>query len=117
MNNLFIENSLNLDLKKLINIFITGDALFTINKVRSLINDNDKVLIIEDSPHMVSLNSYFIVKDSIVYNGLNIPYDFDGKPYRAIEEFIKENHNFEIDRSKERFLLTWNPKGFLKRIK
>jgi cephalosporin hydroxylase len=110
--------------------FITGDALFVINKVKKFINKNSKVLIIEDSSHMygntlgilnlysefVSINSYFIVEDSIISNGLDFPEDFEGGPFRAIEEFIKENKNFEVDRSKERFLLTWNPKGFLKRI-
>ena len=36
---------------------------------------------------------------------------------RHCANFIKENENFAIDRSKEDFLLTWNPCGFLKRIK
>lgn len=110
--------------------FITGDALFTINKVKTFINNTDRVLIIEDSSHtyentlgilylyssLVSLNSYFIVEDSIISNGLDFSHDFEGGPYKAIEKFINENNDFEIDRSKERFFLTWNPKGFLKKV-
>ena len=41
---------------------------------------------------------------------------FEPGPYEAIEKFTEENKNFEIDREKESYLITWNPKGYLKRI-
>jgi len=34
-----------------------------------------------------------------------------------VEEFLATNKNFERDRSRERFLLTFNPGGWLKRVK
>ena len=34
----------------------------------------------------------------------------------AIEAFIENNDHFEIDRTKEPFCITWNPKGYLKRV-
>ncbi len=88
-----------------------------------------RVLVIEDSSHtyentlkvlqlyspLISVGDYFIVEDSICYHGL----DLGPKPgpYEAIEAFVQENQNFEIDRSKESFLITWNPKGYLKRVR
>ena len=38
-------------------------------------------------------------------------------PMEAIREFMKANHDFVIDRSKEKFLLTWYAAGFLKRVR
>ena len=35
----------------------------------------------------------------------------------AMEEFLKSNSNFVSDRSREKFLLTFSPRGYLKRIK
>jgi cephalosporin hydroxylase len=108
---------------------ITGDACENFQKVKDLIKENNKVLIIEDSSHtyentlnvlrtfspLVTKESWFIVEDSICHHGLDIgPYP---GPYEAIEEFIKETDEFEIDRSKEKFIITWNPKGYLRRIK
>jgi cephalosporin hydroxylase len=108
---------------------ITGDACQNFQKVKDLIDKNDKVLIIEDSSHtyentlnvlrtfspLVTEESWFIIEDSICHHGLD-----EGPnpgPYEAIETFVKENKNFEVDRSKERFIITWNPKGYLRRIK
>ncbi|MFN8575842.1 MAG: CmcI family methyltransferase [Candidatus Sericytochromatia bacterium] len=111
---------------------IKSNALHCVDKVKALINQDDKVLVIEDSSHiyeetieilrlyspLVSIGSYFIVEDSIVDNGLKVNYiKHNGGPYRAINEFIEENNNFEIDRKREKFILTWNPKGFLKRVR
>lgn len=107
---------------------ITGDACKCFDKVKALIYKKEKVMIIEDSSHtyentlnvlktynpLVTPKSYFIVEDSICYHGLD-----DGPnpgPYEAIETFMNESCNFEIDRTKEAFFITWNPKGFLRRI-
>ena len=108
--------------------FITGDACESYGVVKNLISDNDSVLVIEDSSHLyentlnilrkyhslVTKGSYFIVEDSAANHGL--PWNRGDGPYEAIEQFIKENNNFEIDRSKESFLITNNPKGYLKKI-
>jgi len=108
---------------------ITGDACASFNKVTALVKETDKVLIIEDSAHtyentlnvlrkyqsLVTLGSYFIVEDSICHHGLD-----EGPspgPYEAIEEFMRDNKDFQIDRTRESFFITWNPKGFLRRIK
>ena len=108
---------------------IEGDACASFHHVRRLIAEQQKVLIIEDSSHtfentlnilntyspLICKGDYFIVEDSICYHGLEI--GPNPGPYEAIEEFIRNNAEFEIDRNKESFFITWNPKGFLRRIK
>lgn len=106
---------------------IEGDACQSFEYVNRLISRDERVLVIEDSAHtydntlnvlrlyskLIKPGDYFIVEDGICHHGL-----IEGPnpgPYEAIETFINENPNFEIDRSRERFLITWNPKGYLKR--
>ena len=62
---------------------------------------------------LIKLGDYFIVEDSICHHG--IAFTSKPGPYEAIETFISENADFEIDRSREHFFLTWNPKGYLRR--
>jgi cephalosporin hydroxylase len=106
---------------------IEGDACESFGAVRRLIAENDRVLIIEDSSHtyentlnvlntyssLTKRGDYFIVEDSICYHGLEV--GPKPGPYEAVEKFISESDCFEIDRTKESFLITWNPKGYLKR--
>lgn len=108
--------------------FIEGDACQSFESVRKLISKEESVLVIEDSSHtydntlnvlntfsvFIKPGDYFIVEDSICYHGLSL--GPNPGPYEAIETFVNLNSNFEIDRSKESFLITWNPKGYLKRI-
>jgi cephalosporin hydroxylase len=109
--------------------FIEGDACDSFANVKAIVGNSTNVLIIEDSSHtyentlnvlrtyqsLVSRDGYFIVEDSICYHGLDI--GPNPGPYEAIEAFTNENTDFSIDRTKESFLITWNPKGYLRRIK
>jgi len=70
---------------------------------------------------LVSLDSYLIVQDTQLMGHpipLNI-YSHEGNegPWEAVQEFVASNKNFMIDHSRERFLLTANPSGFLRRVK
>lgn len=56
---------------------------------------------------------YFIVEDGICHHGL--PIGPKPGPYEAVEAFVKENADFDLDRDRESFLITWNPKGYLRR--
>lgn len=107
--------------------FIEGDACQSFEHVERLISKDERVLVIEDSSHtfdntlnvlrqyskLIKLGDYLIVEDSICRHGL--PLGPRPGPYEAIEAFVKENTDFEIDRGRERFLITWNPKGYLRR--
>ena len=108
---------------------IEGDACQSFAKVRSLVGDGDDVLVIEDSSHtfdntlrvlttysaLIKADGYFIVEDGIINHGL------DGGPspgpYEAINAFIASHPDFEIDRTRESFLITWNPKGYIRRAR
>jgi cephalosporin hydroxylase len=106
---------------------IEGDACGSFEHVEELISKDERVLVIEDSSHayantlrvlrayskLVRPGDYFIVEDSINRHG--IAGGRPSGPYEAIEDFIRENTDFEIDRSREHFFITWNPKGFLRR--
>jgi cephalosporin hydroxylase len=62
-------------------------------------------------------NSYFIVEDGII-NELGYP-NYNGGPLKAIEEFLSDNKNYEIDRKWCDFFgknATFNINGYLKKI-
>lgn len=104
---------------------IEGDACAVFDKVQALVLPEDRILIIEDSSHtyqntinvlrtyapLLKSGEYFIVEDGICHHGLDLG-PAPG-PYEATVEFASGNPEFLIDRSKESFLITWNPKGFL----
>jgi cephalosporin hydroxylase len=106
---------------------IEGDACSVYEQVKNLIHASESVLIIEDSAHsyehtfdvlqkysnLVSPGGYFIVEDGICHHGLNV--GPSPGPYEACSDFILRSNDFEVDRSKESFCITWNPKGFLRR--
>ncbi len=85
-----------------------------------------KVMVILDSDHskshvleelklyseLVSSDQYLIVEDTNI-NGHPVGKDFGPGPYEAVEDFLKSNEQFKIDTEQEKFLLTFNPNGFL----
>lgn len=107
---------------------IEEDAKNSVGLVKDLIPENSTVLVIEDSSHdfdhtleiirlyspLVSVGSYLIVEDGICRHGLDV--GPEPGPYEATVEFLKECQEFEIDSSREDFVITWNPCGYLKRI-
>jgi cephalosporin hydroxylase len=64
----------------------------------------------------VSVGSYLIVEDTNI-NGHPAYRKFGPGPYEAVVEFLSKNDDFVMDRSREKFLMTFNPKGYLKRVK
>lgn len=107
---------------------IEGDACGMFATVKKLAAEARNILIIEDSSHeyentlnvlntyapLIPVDGYFIVEDGICHHGLDI--GPKPGPYEAIETFVAGNRNFVIDAAKESFILSWNPKGFLKRV-
>jgi len=101
-----------------------------VSKVRSSIQPSDTVLVILDSDHsrehvlnelrayspLVPVGSYVIVEDTNV-NGHPWNPDFGPGPWEAVEDFLKETSDFVIDESREKFMMTFNPRGYLKRVK
>ena len=110
--------------------FVTGDACKVFEDVARKCNGAKTIIVIEDSSHeyqntldvllkysqLVTVGSYLIVEDSICHHGLNV--GPTPGPYEAIMSFMDSHQEkFLVDRKKEAFLITWNPKGYLRRIR
>ena len=101
-----------------------------ITQVRAMIPADGHVLVILDSDHsaghvkrelamyaeFVTVGSYLVVEDSNINNHPVLP-DFGPGPMEALEGFLRGNSEFVIDEGKQKFLLTFNPRGFLRRIR
>jgi cephalosporin hydroxylase len=72
---------------------------------------------------LVTLGSYLIVEDGYVDGNPLLPDYVDmydqgkGGPQAAIQELLATSDAFQVDPSRHKFLATFNPNGYLKRIK
>jgi len=111
-------------------MYLTGSSVDSdiVNEVRGMIKQEDVVMTIFDSDHsrshvlaemraygpMITSGSYMIVEESHV-NGYPNFYGHGMGPMEAIEDFMKEDKDFVIDEQCEKFYLTFNPRGYLKK--
>ena len=100
-----------------------------LDKVSALVGKNKKVLVILDSDHarehvlaelrlyqgFVPVGGLMIVEDTNV-NGHPTFRDHGPGPWEAVDDFLRESTDFVADRTLERFLLTMNPRGYLRRV-
>lgn len=112
--------------------YLTGSSISSqiVDQVRAAAEGKSTVVGFLDADHsrehvlaelrcyggMVSVGSYLVVEDSNV-NGHPVREDHGPGPMEALEAFLATDHRYESDRSRERFLLTMNPRGFLKRVR
>ena len=89
----------------------------------------DGVLAILDSDHsrdhvlaelraygpLVGPGGYVIVEDTNI-NGHPVARHWGPGPMEAVDAYLAEGAPFEVDRSREKFLFSCNPRGFLRRI-
>jgi len=88
------------------------------------------VLVVLDSDHsrahvleelrryapLVTPGSYLVVEDTNV-NGHPVYRGFGPGPMEAVEVFLQETDAFEVDRGREKLLLTFNPRGWLRKVR
>ena len=100
-----------------------------VGKLRARIT-GQRVMVILDSLHTaehvgakleawapaVSVGSYLIVEDTNV-NGHPVAPGYGPGPGEAVEAWGAASHGFEVDRSREKHLHTFNPGGYLRRIR
>jgi cephalosporin hydroxylase len=111
--------------------YLTGSstAAEVVEEIRGLIKPDDQVMVILDSGHgaahvrreldiyspLVTLGSYLIVEDTNV-NGHPVLPLYGAGPMEALGEFARTRTDFVPDRQREKFFMTFNPKGYLRRV-
>ena len=112
-------------------IQLRGDSVShqVLEKVRSFVR-GETALVILDSWHIsdhvlkelelyspfVNVGSYLIVEDTHILNP--VPWEHsDPGPMAAVKEFLSKRDDFIIDKECEKFGMTFNPSGYLRRIK
>lgn len=99
-------------------------------KVKARIQGRSPVLVILDSDHkkehvlnelniygeIVTRGSYLIVEDSNI-NGHPVKPEFGPGPMEAVNEYMKNNSSYIVDKTKEKYFLTFNPQGYLRKLK
>ena len=99
-----------------------------VRHVSDSIRGGDVVVAVLDSDHrrdhvraeldayapLVSPGSYLVVEDTNI--GHPVEPDFGPGPMDALDEFLATTDQFIIDPSREKFLFTFNPRGFLRRL-
>ncbi len=112
--------------------YLTGSTIETdiLKRLDNEVAASEIVLVILDDDHTcehvykemllyskyVTKGSYLLVEDSNI-NGHPVYPEFGPGPYEAIEKFMKINNDYVIDKAKEKFYVTFNPNGYLKKIK
>lgn len=97
-------------------------------QIKGAIGPGERVLAILDSDHsyahvrdelaiygeLVSPGSYLVVEDSNI-NGHPVYPEFGPGPMEAIDEFLANGAPFDVDPTREKFFVTFNPRGFLRK--
>jgi cephalosporin hydroxylase len=97
-------------------------------QVEELVGDREPVMVILDSNHerdhvldelrlyagLVSPGNYLIVEDSNI-NGHPVVPEFGPGPNEALDEFLRESDEFVADPGREKFFMTFNPGGYLRK--
>jgi cephalosporin hydroxylase len=99
-----------------------------VGQIRERVAGRSPVLVILDSNHerdhvleemrlygpLVTPGSYLVVEDSNI-NGHPVVPEFGPGPMEAIGAFLVETDEFTVDESREKYLLTFNPRGYLRK--
>lgn len=109
--------------------YLTGSSVDSeiIRRVQEVVG-RQRAMVVLDSNHtaahvynemiayspFVQSGDYLIVEDTNV-NGHPAYPDFGPGPMEAVDRFLSEADEFEIDQRCERFLMTLNPSGYLRR--
>ena len=115
--------------------FITGSSTdaAVVERVKQMVG-GERAMVILDSDHhldhvfgellayspLVQVGDYLVVEDTNI-NGNPTSAEFGPGPTEAVERFLAiessvDQARFAVDRTCERFLITYNPGGYLKRV-
>jgi cephalosporin hydroxylase len=110
--------------------YLTGSSTAPeiVDIVKEFVAGRERVMVVLDSDHsrehvlaelrlygdLVSPGCYLVAEDTNI-NGHPVYTDFGPGPMEAVTTFLEERDDFEIDRRREKFLLTFHPSGFLRK--
>ena len=110
----------------------TSDDVF--HNIKSSMNGAKTIMVVLDSAHdkdhvlkemelyapLVTVGNYLIVDDTNINNPMYPTCDgkriYEQGPHEAVMEFIKTHKEFKIDRDREKFMFTFNPDGYLRKV-
>jgi cephalosporin hydroxylase len=111
--------------------YLTGSSTDAaiVERVRREVRGASPVMVILDSDHsrdhvldelrayapVVTPSSYLVVEDTNI-NGRPVERAWGPGPHEAVEAFLREDSSFTRDATREKFFLTFNPGGFLRRL-
>ena len=97
-----------------------GGFVFHVNSVMVILDSaHDKDHVLEELrsySSFVTVGNYLIVEDTNI-NDHPVFSDHGPGPMEAVKEFLQWNREFVVDETREKYLLTLNPRGYLKRVK
>ena len=116
---------------------IEGDSSSpeTVERIKSMIPNGSKVIVCLDSRHtkehvakelaiykdLVSVGSYLVVFDThtsrMAELGAADKSYVNNSPMEAVNDFVEQNNNFEIDSNYNKLFISYSPNGYLRRIK
>ena len=105
--------------------YLTGSSVDpdVVARVRAEVAAGERVMVVLDSDHrkehvlaelrtyapLVSAGCYLVAEDTAAAR--IVPPVPDEGPREAVEAFLADNAEFEVDESCEKFLMTWHPAG------
>lgn len=116
---------------------IEGDSASeeTVKEIKKIIPQGSKVIVCLDSDHtkphvlkelelyqdFIIPGGYFMVSDTVISElakaGIDPEKYLNNSPKEAVEEFLKNNDNFEIDKTFNKLYISDSLNGYLKRVK
>lgn len=106
-------------------------SIKTLNKVRKMVKKKDRVMVLLDSDHssyhvleelraysdFVTSGSYMVVHDTFLGGNPIVIVSMKGDrgPMEAVNSFLKENKDFNIDHARGKFMFSFCPNGCLLR--
>lgn len=100
-----------------------------IDRVARAVQGCERVMVVLDSDHteehvLAELRAYsdfvtpggFLVVEDTCINGHPVAPRFGPGPMEAVDRFLQEDERFAIDGRDRKFLMTFNPRGYLRRV-
>ena len=110
----FIGSSIDPDMVKGISELVEGRSTMVI--LDSFHSEEHVSKELEIYADLVSVGNYLIVEDTHV-GGNPVEWEYGEGPMGAVKRFLEKDKRFEVDKSREKLVMTFNPSGFLRKIK